>query len=258
MAGVRGYDSQKDQVPFSNDSAAYPITGSVATVWKNGTPLTLPGFAPVGLVDSGKYANRFYEDYVSAMYIAGSDVYVAGGTSYNLPAHARYWKNGTGVDLGATLIYSGSNNSGGFPTTTGIFVSGNDVYVSGFQQSAGWRTMAIYWKNGTPVYLSTDSLSGSVANSIFVNGSDVYAAGWQNIGNYSRAMLWKNGTATPLTGDDVSSTAMAVTVSGNNVYVAGYSWVAPGNYVACFWKNGSRVNLTDASSSAIAYSIKVE
>jgi hypothetical protein len=49
-----------------------------------------------------------------------------------------------------------------------------------------------------------------------------------------------------------------MTVSGNNVYVAGYSWVAPGNYIACFWKNGSRVNLTDASSSAIEYSIKVE
>lgn len=81
---------------------------------------------------------------------------------------------------------------------------------------------------------------------------------WQNIGNYSRAMLWKNGAATPLTGDDVSSTAKAVTVYGNDVYVAGYSWVAPHNYVACFWKNGTRIDLTDASSSAIAYSIKVE
>lgn len=258
VAGVRGYDSQVDEVPFSNDSAAYPITGSVATVWKNGTPVTLPGPGSVGLVDSGKYANRFVDDYVSGMFVSGSDVYVAGGTAYNVPAHARYWKNGTAVDLGAMLIYSGSGNSAGFPTTTGIYVAGSDVYVSGLQQSAGWRTMAIYWKNGTPVFLGTDSLNGSVANSIFVSGSDVYVAGWQNIGNYSRAMLWKNGTATPLTSDDVSSTAMAVTLSGKDVYVAGYSWVAPHNYVACFWKNGTRFNLTDASSSAIAYSIKVE
>jgi hypothetical protein len=258
VAGIRGYDSQRDRVPFSGDSSDYPITGSVATLWKNGTPVTLPDYGAVGLVDSEKYANRFYDDYVSALCVAGSDVYVAGGTAYNIAAHARYWKNGAPVDLGGSLIYSSQNGTNGFPTSTGIYVSGSDIYVSGYQQTAGTSPVAIYWKNGTPVFLSTDSLSGSEAYSIFVAGSDVYVAGWQNINNYSRAMLWKNGTPTPLTSNNVSSAATSMFVYGNDIYVAGYTWVAPtGNYVAAYWKNGSLVQLSDGSSNASAYSIFV-
>lgn len=258
VAGFRGYDSQKAQVPYTSDSAAYPVTGSVATVWKNGTPVTLPGYGSVGLVDSGKYANRFFEDYVTGMYVAGSDVFVSGGTIYESAAHARYWKNGVPVDLGNNLEYAGGNNVTAFPQSTAIFVSGNDVYVSGLQSTTTGAPVAIYWKNSLPVFLTTDSLSGSTANAVFVSGSDVYVAGWQNIGSYSRAMLWKNGTATPLTGSDTSSEATSVIVAGNDVYVGGFSWVAPGNYVATYWKNGVPVYLTDASNSAIAYSIVVE
>jgi hypothetical protein len=255
VAGIRGYDSQKDQVPYTGDSATYPVTGSVATVWKNGTPVTLPGYSTVGLVDSGKYANRFYEDYITAVYVSGSDVFVAGGTTYGSAAHARYWNNGVPVDLAGSLSYEGSNNTYGYPQTTGIFASGGDVYVSGLQQTTTGWPVAIYWKNGSPIFLSTDSLSGSVATSVFVAGPDIYVAGWQNIGNYSRAMLWKNGTATPLTSNNTSSQANSVIVVGTDVYVAGVTWVAPGNYVATYWKNGSPVYLTDPSSSTIAYSI---
>ncbi|HUB60037.1 MAG TPA: hypothetical protein VL978_05020 [Puia sp.] len=258
VAGIRGYDSQKDTVPYTTDSAVYPVTGSVGTVWKNGTPLTLAGYGTVGMVDSGKYANRFYEDYVNGIFVSGSDVYVSGGTSYQSAAHARYWKNGVPVDLAGSLNYAGPNNTSGYPQSTGIFVAGNDVYVSGLQQTAENWPVAIYWKNGLPVFLSTDSLSGSVANAVFVAGSDVYAAGWQNVNNYSRAMLWKNGTATSLTGNDTSSEATSVIVWGNDVYVTGFCWVAPDNYVATYWKNGSPVYLTDATSSTIAYSIAVE
>lgn len=258
VAGIRGYDSQKDLVPYTNDSATYPITGSVATVWKNGSPVALPGYNSVGLVDSGKYANRFYNDYVNAIYVSGSDVYVSGGTSYQSAAHARYWKNGVPVDLAGSLNYGGPGNTFGFPQTTGIFVSGSDVYVSGLQQTTVGGPVAIYWNNGSPVFLSTDSASGSLASSVFVAGSDVYVAGWQNVDNYSRAMLWKNGTAAALTGHDTSSAATAVIVSGKDVYVAGYTWVAPNNYMASYWKNGSLVLLTNPSTSAIAYSIIVE
>jgi hypothetical protein len=258
IAGIRGYDSQKDQVPYSTDSATYPVTGSVATVWKNGMPLTLTGYGSVGMVDSGQYANRFFEDYVNGIFVSGSDVYVSGGTTWQSAAHAEYWKNGVPVDLAGSLIYSGPNNTSGFPQSTGIFVAGSDVYVSGLQQTTTAGTVALYWKNSTPVLLSTDSLSGSVANAVFVSGSDVYVAGWQNINNYSRAMVWKNGTPTALTGNDTSSQANSVIVAGNDVYVAGITWVAPNNYVATYWKNGAPVYLTDPSSSSIAYSIVVQ
>ena len=71
-------------------------------------------------------------------------------------------------------------------------------------------------------------------------------------------MVWKNGTPTALTGNDTSSQANSVIVAGSDVYVAGVTWVAPGNYVATYWKNGSPVFLTDPSHSTIAYSIAVE
>jgi hypothetical protein len=258
IAGIRGYDSQKDTVPYSTDSAVYPVTGSVATVWKNGTPLTLTGYGSIGMVDSAKYANRFYADYVNGIFVSGSDVYVSGGTSWQSAAHAEYWKNGVPVDLAGPLNYAGPNNTSGFPQSTGIYVAGSDVYVSGLQQTAGAGPVAIYWKNGSPVFLSTDSLSGSVANAVFVSGSDIYVVGWQNINNYSRAMLWKNGTPTALTGNDTSSQANSVIVAGNDIYVAGVSWVAPNNYIATYWKNGSPVFLSDPSSSTIAYSISVQ
>jgi len=257
VAGIRGYDSQQLGIPYTSDSAAYPITGSVASVWKNGTPVTLPGFGSVGLVDSGKLANRFFNDYVSALFVSGPDVYVAGGTYYQSAGHARYWKNGLPVDLATQLNYVTQNNEFGFPNSTGIYVSGGDVYVSGLQQTA-LATLAIYWKNGSPVFLSTDSAAGSVANSIFVSGSDVFVAGWQNADNYSRAVLWKNGTPTMLTSGDTSSSATSVVVVGTDVYVAGFSWVAPGNYVAAFWKNGAINQLDTSTSSSMSYSISVE
>jgi hypothetical protein len=122
VAGIRGYDSQRDGIPYSSDSAAYPITGSVATVWKNGTPVTLPDYSAVGLVDSGKFANRFFNDYVSALYVSGSDIYVAGGTYYQSAGHARFWKNGVPVDLAGQLEYATQNNTFGFPNSTGIYV----------------------------------------------------------------------------------------------------------------------------------------
>ena len=235
-------------VPYSTPTADYPLTGMRATVWKNGMPVSLPGFGVVGMVDSGRYATRGYVDYVNTIYVSGTDVYVSGG-SYNTLAHAAYWKNGTRVDLTV---------SGGLPTTTSLFVSGSDVYVSGFK-STGLNNAAIYWKNGIPYDLTTDPFGSAGANSVFVSGSDVYIAGWQVINGYSRAIVWKDGIATTLTSGPTSSAANSVYVSGSDVYVAGCQWVAPyGKYIAVYWKNGMPVTLTDGSVGATAFSIKVE
>jgi hypothetical protein len=71
-------------------------------------------------------------------------------------------------------------------------------------------------------------------------------------------MVWKNGSPIALTGNTVSSAATAVIVKGIDVYVAGYSWVAPGHYIATYWRNGTQVDLTDGSANAIAYSISLQ
>jgi hypothetical protein len=92
---------------------------------------------------------------------------VAGGSYYSV-AHARYWKNGNPVDLTGQLEYTTSNGSAGFPMTTSIYAVGKDVYVGGFQSTSIAVPIALYWKNATPVFLSTDSIQGSLANSVFV------------------------------------------------------------------------------------------
>ncbi len=256
VAGTTGYPDTS-HASYTTPNADYPQNGEKATIWKNGMPQSLPGYGVVGLVDSGKYAVRTYEDYVNSIFVSGTDVYVSGGSLWQ-PAHAGYWKNGVRVDLTGALSYAAANGSSGFPTTSSIFVSGGDVYIAGYEATSLATTLAIYWKNGTPFYLNTDSIGGSYAASVFVSGSDVYIAGWQNINNYSRATVWKNGVATTLTSGTTSSTAYSVYVSGSDVFVAGTKWVAPGHYTAVYWKNGIPVTLTDGSINAIAYSIQVK
>lgn len=256
-AGITEYPDTS-HIPYSTPTADYPRDGGRATIWKNGMPVSLPGYGVVGLVDGGKYAVRTYEDYVNSIYVSEADVYVSGGSFWQ-PAHAGYWKNGARFDLTGALSYTSSNGSAGFPSTTSLFVSGSDVYVAGYETTSLGNTLAIYWKNGASQYLSTDSTGGgSSAASVFVSGGDVYIAGWQNINGYSRATVWKNGTATTLTSGSTSSSAYGVYVSGSDVYVAGDQWVAPGNYVAVYWKNGIPVTLTDGLVNAIAFSIQVE
>lgn len=256
-AGIRYYDVQTSTVPYTGDNGNYPLSGSIATVWKNGIPTALPGYNTIGVVGGGQDGLRLLNDYVSALYVSGADVYIAGGSLY-VPAHARYWVNGVPHDLDSALVYRTANGGYGCPTTTGICVSGPDVYVSGSQSTGTAYSIALYWKNGNPVFLSTDSVDGSAANAIAASGSDVYAAGWQNIDGYSRAMLWKNGAATALTSGNTASVAMSVCLHNNDVYVAGYTWLARGNYIATYWKNGVAVPITDATTSAIAYSIVVQ
>jgi hypothetical protein len=258
FAGVRDYFSDSSSVAFTNDSASYPISGQIATIWKNGTPVSLPNFGSVGILTQPDFVNRFRNDYVTGMCISGSDVYVSGGTTWDVSAHACYWKNGVAVDLGNNLIYTAPNNSEGYPQTTSIYVYDKDVYVTGCQQTTLGATVALYWKNGSPVFLSNDSAAGSAAYSAAVSGSDLYVAGYQNVGAYSRATIWKNGAPTALTGSDTASFATAVMAVNGDVYVAGYTWQQFGHYVATYWKNGVAVPLTDGSNNAMAYSISVE
>ena len=259
VAGTRDYFSDSSTVPYSGNNATYPLNGQLATVWKNGVPVALPGFGYVGIADTPNFANRTRQDYVTGISVSGTDVYVSGGTTWDVVSHAAYWKNGEMVNLGNNLVYTNpSNNTSGWPQTTSIFTTGSDVYVTGTQTTTYGTTVAIYWKNGTPVFLSTDSIGGSAAFAGAVNGTDVYVAGSQNINNYSRAMVWKNGIGVPLTGGDTASVAYAMVVHNNDVYVAGYTWLLFGQPEATYWKNGVETRLSNGPNGAIAYAISVQ
>ncbi|HMR85354.1 MAG TPA: hypothetical protein PKE30_19555 [Niabella sp.] len=109
---------------------------------------------------------------------------------------------------------------------SGMFLSGNDVYVTGVIFESNVPT-AVYWKNGNLVQLS----SAATATGIYVEGNDVYVCGVKG----AAATYWKNGIATTLESNAFTSD---ITVKNEEVFVAGYTVNA-----AKYWKNGAPVQL---------------
>lgn len=248
---------------FANGSDVYVVgnvgtaRGRAAVVWKNGIPSLMP--------DTGSL-----NEYVSGIAVSGSDVYVSGGNySQYLPSssasyYACYWKNGQihSLDSGLIEFYPASTLILGYPTTTGLFVSGSDVYISGKKDSAfpsstpqsySYKERAMYWKNGTPVLLPVTD-QGTEALAIVEANDNVYLAGIVNyIGSYG-ATMWKNGVLQPIPFPGIKSSANGIAVSGTDVYVAGVEYINGKSY-ATRWKNNVATHL---GTGGAAYKIIVQ
>jgi hypothetical protein len=179
------------------------------------------------------------------------DVYVLGveRDSINAIGKYKYWKNGTEITLASTRpSYLQS-----------ICVSGNDVYVAGYEMADNGNGIVTYWKNGTPVYV-TDGSFDAIAFAITVSGNDVYIAGtegrFQDGCYYIFPTYWKNGNAVNLTSGSPDGGAFDIAISGNDVYTAGAVSNGYGT-VATFWKNGDPVQLSTPFDAVLANSIAV-
>jgi len=150
-----------------------------------------------------------------------------------------------------------------------IAVSGSDVYVAGYAFNGNGMAVAKYWNNGNPVSLSDGSRHAD-AHAIAVSGSDVYVAGYAAEGteltdvngNVYRnwiAKYWKNGNPVSLTDGSLYAQALAIAVSGSDVYVAGFEYNGDGtSSLAKYWKNGNPVSLTDGSQYGFARGIALQ
>ena len=177
----------------------YSTIRRFAIVWKN------------GVVQDVSDGNK--DAYAHSVYVAGSDVYVAGEEgSTTATTVATIWKNG----VVQSLTVQGDNGA------HSVCVSGNNVYVAGCEGN-----VAKLWKNGVAQDL-TDGTKYANAYSVYVSGSDVYVAG--NEGDVAK--LWKNGVAQNLP-SFFATKAYSVYVSGNDVYAVGWD-----SFDVKLWKNG--------------------
>jgi len=213
-------------------SEVLPNGSTGAVTWRNGVIMALN--------DLGKGS------YATSLAVQGNDLYVAGVEGNGSQDIALYWKNDASKQLT-------DGTKRGF--ANGIFVVGSDVYVAGAED-----TTAMYWKNGVARNLS-DGVEPAMAYSVTVaTNGDVYVSGYQYkttaVGANSFvvnpvATYWKNGVGVALTDGLRPSEAYALSMSGSDVYVAGYQ--CPSTLVDCsrasYWKNGVLNQLGDEPAS---------
>lgn len=213
---------------------------AVPTLWKNG--------APTSLSERSGEADAF------GLAISGGDVYVAGfevaitGTpeGFVVAPVAMLWKNGV-----ATALTDGHTAA----LAASVAVAGGNVFVCGrvLRDSVYVATL---WKDGVPASL-TDGTYDAVTSGIAVDeGGAVVVSGGESDGKLDVAKLWREGSPIDLTwsGPDGidDATALAVTVSGADVYAAGHHGVE-----ATYWKNGEEIALTGRSAHAQGLAVAV-
>lgn len=108
--------------------------------------------SPVLIQDGTPYAGGH------SIAVKDNDVYIGGtGLSANGQSFvSRYWKNGVPVTVGAEGSFG-----------LGLYVLGNDIYMSGYQQTQSGGSAATYWKNGKPKQL-TDGTGEGLLRQIIV------------------------------------------------------------------------------------------
>jgi len=196
----------------------------------------------------------------------GQNVYVAGFENVADNSVARLWKNGATQNLGG--VSDGALRSAGTVQSEArsVFVSGNDVYVVGYDMILGMGIKhARLWKNGVLQNLQSEAYSDE-ATAVFVSGSDVYVLGREEPSPLPPPTgwtfkVWKNGIAENFTVGTSYWQVNSIFVSDGDVYVAGCVAISNGTAVptlqAKLWKNGVEEDLVSSPNNSCANSVFV-
>lgn len=185
----------------------------------------------------GVWKNGFFtnQGYIKDVAIANGLFYSCGESFVSYKA--AYWVGQTEYPL--SNFFSGA---------LGLFVSGSDVYVAGYEvDPSNNRSRAVYWLNGTKVVLTPAGTEGS-AKAIFVLGNDVYV-----LGNYISASyggfvpaLWKNGQETNFFINNLDAFAEKLFVIDGDVFVVGTTYDSISDLTrATLWQNGTPTYLSN-------------
>lgn|GEM_PF-965489 len=185
-----------------NDVYIAGTRGYNAVYWKNGNIVCLTGYnVPTQHVR------------VNGISILNGDTYVVGYVNYAASPFPslNYWAKDVATDLNTGYDLTSPNNNYG--EVSSVFVSGNDVYVSGMVVTTNQMiNNAVYWKNGVETVLPS-SAANAFASSIYVSGNDVYVAGYEyNKDQPKYAVYWKNGVEVKLTDGTTETIATSIFV----------------------------------------------
>jgi len=206
----------------------------IASYWKDGVYTSLT---------SGNVLSR-----VSSMYVDGSSVIIGGSKRIpNSISNAVIWKDGT-----ETVI----DDAIGGP----MIASRNDKLFGVWLGT--WDTGWVFHKNGTTQPI-VDTAYNFAPMAMTIDGGDMFMSGYSSgqplPPNYSppqHAQYWKNGQL--IFRESEVSNGLSIFIHQNDVYMAGIFY-PPGNLtsIACYWKNGIRVDLTDGTKIAWSKSVFV-
>ncbi|MEL7268494.1 MAG: IPT/TIG domain-containing protein [Bacteroidota bacterium] len=173
----------------------------------------------------------------------GEDIIVVGFDFVNTISDpsAVLWKNG------ARAVLSSQFNSS---IATGIFRDGNKTYIVGRDGNNG-----VIWENGVQKLLEKpNEFSLTNPSSVVVEGNTTYVSGYgQNLDNDQFPVVWIDGLLSYLSFSE--GTTESIFSYNGDIYVAGRIQNQEGIRVACYWKNGEIVYLTDGSNDAYAYDV---
>lgn len=186
-----------------------------------------------------------------SLFVNETGSFVTGRTSVNEEIFfGHYWINRNSRTIG--------DGKGTLNMVNAMVENNGDIYIAGkTKKSADLVTVATYWKNEVPVYLSTNQTS-STAIAISIQGSDIYVAGNETIsenGTTSQyATYWKNGQAFHVSRGHTEANSLCL--NGSDVYMAGNILGENGQpSIAVYWRNGNEIQLTDGKLYACARSI---
>lgn len=179
-----------------------------------------------------------YQKFIS-VFIAGyeSKQITTTNTDISEKTRAVYWYRNIKTELGVS-----TNNSKGLGVWGVGNYSGNgsvfDVYTCGYEEIGGVKKARL-WKNTTQQGIEINVDAASVATAIFIaNETDIYMAGYETNPNtqQTRAIFWVNGFKKYIDDEQTISSANAITVDNNILYIAGTQF-NDSKTKAVYWKN---------------------
>lgn len=229
-------------IDFQTEATAIYVDGK--DVYVSGYKRTTSGdFDKVGYWKNGVFSELGTAAHADDIFVQNGIVYVAGDDQGKLA----YWKNGV-----VNHLTAGTTSA----KATGIVVKGNDVYVSGYENSSGGISVAKYWTNGIVTNLS-DGTTHARATDLAISGTDLYVSGFtKNASGKGVVQYWKNGVVKNLTDGKEDDFASKMSVTGKDVFVAYTTYNSGGTSTARYWHDGKIIMLSQANSNVNTIAIK--